>query len=100
LRGGFAKDIGGLQGPGKRHGMLGVEFLLSVAEDTEWADENDVTMRKLSFNELARRGELCRMESESLKEYAVDQESIYGKGIQCAAMKELAKRTERVLVGV
>lgn len=79
--------------------MLGVEFLLSVVEDTEWADENDVTMRKLSFNELVRRDELGRVGSESLKVYAVDRDSLYGKNIQCEAMKELARRTGQVLFG-
>jgi len=80
--------------------MLTVEFLLSVVEDTEGDDDNNVTMRKLSFNELVRRNQLSEVASESLKVYAVDGESLYGRAIQCEAMRELARRTTRVSVRV
>ncbi len=73
--------------------MLKLDFLLSVIEKTESDDEDDVVMRKLSFNELLRRGQLCAADSKTLKIYAIDEGNLYGKDIQCEAMKELAKRT-------
>jgi len=73
--------------------MLKLDFLLSVIEKTGSDDENDVVMRKLSFNELLRRGQLCAADSKTLKIYAIDNGNLYGKDIQCGAMKELAERT-------
>ncbi len=73
--------------------MLELDFLLSVIEKTESGDENEVVMRKLSFNELLRRRQLCVADSNTLRVYAIDEGNLYGKDIQCAAMKELAERT-------
>jgi len=73
--------------------MLKLDFLLSVIEKTESDGENDVVMRKLSFNELLRRGQLCAADSKTLKIYAINEGNLYGKDIQCGAMKELAERT-------
>jgi len=72
--------------------LLELDFLLSIAENTEGNDENDVTMRKLTFNELLRRKEQNQVDSNALAVYAVSR-SLYGKNIQCEAMKELTKRT-------
>ncbi len=73
--------------------MLELEFLLGVIEDTNGADKNDVQMRKFSFNEVLRRQQQSEIDSDALTVYSVDSDSLYSKDIQCAAMKELTKRT-------
>jgi hypothetical protein len=76
--------------------LLGLDFLLKVVENTnDGNDEKDVTMRKLNFKELQRRGELSQADSKALKEYAVNEGNLYGKDIQCEAMKSLAERTAK-----
>jgi hypothetical protein len=73
--------------------LLEMDFLLSVVENTAGNDTNDVTMRKINFNELLRREERHQVASSALKVYAIDEEGLYGKDIQCQAMQELAART-------
>ena len=73
--------------------LLDLDFLLSVVEHTEGKDENDVTMRKLNFNELLRRKKLSQADSNVLKVYAINQGNLYGKDIQCEAIRQLAERT-------
>jgi len=73
--------------------MLELDFLLGVVEDTRNDDKNDVTMRKLGFNELLRRAKQNQIDSTALTVYAVNQGNLYGRDIQCEAMKELTKRT-------
>lgn len=73
--------------------MLELDFLLSIVENTKIDGKNGVMMRKLSFNELVRREQLGAADSNSLKVYAVNEGGLYGKDIQCEAMKELAGRT-------
>lgn len=73
--------------------MLELEFLLGVIERTDGANKTDVEMRKLSFNEVLRRKEQTEVDSGVLSLYAVDGSGLYGKGIQCAAMQELTRRT-------
>ncbi len=73
--------------------MLELEFLLGVIERTDGANKTDVEMRKLSFNEILRRGQQTEIDSGVLSLYAVDGSGLYGKGIQCAAMQELTRRT-------
>jgi len=73
--------------------MLELDFLLGVIEKTKGADKNDVAMRKLGFNELLRRQQQNQIDSKALTVYAVDESNLYGKDIQCEAMKELTKRT-------
>jgi hypothetical protein len=73
--------------------ILELDFLLSIVENTESDDGNDVTMRKLNFNELLRREQLDTIDSTALKVYAKNEDKLYGKVIQCEAMKELTKRT-------
>ena len=93
--------VEGRGGPGKDRDlgsgmeMLEMDFLLSVVENTKGEDKNDVTMRKLVFNELLRREQLDAIDSNALKMYTVDESSLYGKDIQCEAMKKLAERTTR-----
>jgi hypothetical protein len=50
-------------------------------------------MRKLTFDELVRREQLCDVASSSLKVYAMNRNNLYDKNIQYEAMKELARRT-------
>ena len=73
--------------------LLELDFLLSIVEDTKGDDENDVTMRKLNFNELLRRDQLNEADSHSLAVYVINEGKLYGKDIQCEAMKELTTRT-------
>ena len=73
--------------------MLDLDFLLSVVEYTKGDDKNDVTMRKLVFNELLRRDQLDTIDSSALKVYTIDESNLYGKDIQCEAMKKMTERT-------
>jgi hypothetical protein len=73
--------------------LLEMDFLLDVIENTNGEDKNDVAMRKLTFSEVLRRNQQNEVDSSALSLYAVDEKGHYGKDIQCAAMKELARRT-------
>jgi len=73
--------------------LLELDFLLSIVENTKGDDENDVTMRKLNFNELLRRDQLNEADSHALAAYAINEGKLYGKDTQCEAMKELTART-------
>lgn len=73
--------------------LLELDFLLSIAENAKGDDKNDVTMRRLTFNELLRRENQNRIDSHALSVYAVNKGDLYGKDIQCEAMKELTRRT-------
>lgn len=73
--------------------LLGLDFLLSIVEDTASDDDLDVTMRKLNFNELIRTDQLQAVESNVLKEYGLNANGHYDKRIQCEAIKELTART-------
>ncbi len=73
--------------------VLELEFLLGVVETTKSDDKNDVMMRKFVFNELHRRQQLEAVDSKALKVYAVNDGNLYGKDIQCEAMKKLTERT-------
>lgn len=91
----------GRGGPGKDRDlgsgmeMLDMDFLLNVVEHTKGDDKNDVTMRKLVFNELLRREQLEAVDSNALKVYTINEDNLYGKEIQCEAMKKLTERTTR-----
>ena len=74
--------------------LLDLDFLLSLIENTEGTDKNDIIMRKLCFNEVLRRDQQNEIDSFALKTYAMNEANLYGKNIQCEAMKELAVRTE------
>jgi hypothetical protein len=73
--------------------LLDMNFLLGMVERTASNDQKDVTMRKLNFSELLRRGKLDQIDSHALATYAVNAGDPYGKEIQCEATKELARRT-------
>lgn len=73
--------------------MLDLDFLRSVVENTTGDDPNDVAMRKMTFNELIRTNRRHEIASGALKVYAIDEEGLYGKNIQCQAMQELTERT-------
>ena len=75
--------------------LLELDFLLSIIENTEGNDRNDVTMRKLNFNEVLRRSKQSQIDSNALSVYAVNDGDLYGKDIQCEATKELVRRTTK-----
>jgi hypothetical protein len=75
--------------------ILDLDFLLSVIENTEGNDKNDVAMRRLTFDELLRREQQDTVDSNALKVYAMNEGNLYGKVIQCGAMKVLTERTSR-----
>jgi hypothetical protein len=74
-------------------GLLELDFLLSMVEDIENNAPNDVTMRKLNFNEVFRRKKLSQVNSKVLTAFAINQGDLYGKDIQCKAMGQLAERS-------
>ena len=74
--------------------LLELDFLLGVIENTNGLDRTDITMRKLCFNEVLRRQQQSEIDSYALKSYSLNDSNIYGKDIQCEAMKELTLRTE------
>ena len=73
--------------------LLDTDFLLSIVDNTDSSQANDVTMRKINFNELLRRNQRHEISSSALKVYTMDVDGVYGKDIQCQAMQELAERT-------
>lgn len=73
--------------------LLELNFLLRTIENVNNDNEKDVTIRKLNFKELLRRGKLNEADSNVLKIYAINKDNLYGKDIQCEAMKNLAERT-------
>lgn len=75
--------------------MLDLDFLLSIVESTEGNEKNDVAMRRLTFDELLRREQQDTIDSNALKVYAINEGELYGKVIQCEAMKVLTERTAR-----
>lgn len=75
--------------------ILDLDFLLSIVENTKGNDKNDVTMRRLTFDELLRREQMDTVDSNALKVYAMNDGNLYGKIIQCEAMKMLTERTMR-----
>ncbi|MHC4186780.1 MAG: hypothetical protein ACYST2_00630 [Planctomycetota bacterium] len=75
--------------------LLEMDFLLGIVEHTSNHDPKDVTMRKLNFDELLRRGNLDKIDSHALAVYAVNAGDPYGKEIQCEATMELARRTTK-----
>jgi hypothetical protein len=80
--------------------LLELNFLLSIVENTNGGDdEKDVAIRKLNFKELLRRGKLNQADSKALRTYAINKGNLYGKDIQCEAMKSLAERTARGKTG-
>ena len=74
-----------------------LEISKNEGKRTTWVikghDEDNVTMRKLAFNELLRRGNQKHIFSTVLAVYAVNKDKLYSKDIQCAAIRELAQRT-------
>jgi hypothetical protein len=75
--------------------LLELSFLLGIVENVNGYDEKDVIIRKLNFKELLRRGKLNEADSNALKIYAINKGNLYGKDIQCEAMKNLAERTAK-----
>ena len=76
--------------------LLELDFLLSIVEKTKGNAQNDVTMRKLNFNEVLRREKLSEVDGKVLTVYAINRGNLYGKDIQCKAMEELTERSMRL----
>ena len=76
--------------------LLARDFLVGVVERSGEADQRDITMQRLCFAELSRRGELWAAASNALKAYVIDEGKLFGKEICCEAMRELAERTGKV----
>ncbi len=77
--------------------LLELDFLLDMVENIEGIEEYDLTMRKLSFHELARTTRLSEIDSGVLKYYCMDEDGLYDRRTQCEAMQELSSRTEQSL---
>ena len=76
--------------------LLQLDFLLSIVENTKGTNPKDVTMRKLNFTEILRRGKQNHIDSKALAVYVTNRDNLYSKDIQCNAMRELAERTLRM----
>ncbi len=77
--------------------LLELDFLLDMVESIDGIDEYDLTMRKLSFHELARTSRLSEIDSSALRYYCMDEDGLYDRRTQCEAMQELSSRTEQSL---
>jgi hypothetical protein len=75
--------------------LLGIDFLLDMVENIDGTEEYDIAMRKLSIHELMRTSRIGEVDSNVLKFYCLDSDGLYGREIQCEAMKELSRRTRQ-----
>jgi LPXTG-motif cell wall-anchored protein len=74
--------------------LLEQPFLAGVVSNTGSRSKLDIQMRKIAFMELARREKLGDIASKVLKVYAKNQENLFGKTIQCQAIRQLSVRTK------
>lgn len=74
--------------------LLEQPFLAGVVSNTGGRSKLDIQMRKIAFMELARREKLGDIASKVLKVYAKNQENLFGKTIQCQAIRQLSVRTK------
>ena len=77
--------------------LLELDFLLDLVENIDGMDEYALTMRKLSFHELARTSRISEIDSSALRYYCMDEDGLYDRRTQCEAMQELSARTEQSL---
>jgi hypothetical protein len=75
--------------------LLSIDFLLDIVENIESTEEAEVSMRMLSLHELMRTSRISEVDSNVLRYYCMDEDSIYDGQIQLEAMKELAERTRQ-----
>lgn len=75
--------------------LLETSFLLEVVENTSKNDPKEITMCKLCFYEILRRGKQNQIHSKGLKFYVVNEGNYYSKDIQREALKELSVRTAK-----
>ena len=73
--------------------LLGVEFILNLAERTDFDSRDDAVMHNIGLNELIRRDNFDRLDSKALAAYATNDGDFYSRQIQCSAMQILAQRT-------
>ena len=75
--------------------LLSIDFLLDIVENIDSTEEAEISMRKLSLHELMRTSRISEVDSNVLRYYCMDEDSIYDRQIQFEAMKELAERTRQ-----
>ena len=73
--------------------LLGIEFMLDLAEKTDFDTRDEAVMHNLGLNELIRRGNLDQIDSRTLATYANNDGNFYSTQVQCSAMQILAQRT-------
>ncbi len=73
--------------------LLGVEFILNLAERTDFDSRDDAVMHNIGLNELIRRDSFDHLDSRTLAAYATNDGDFYSRQIQCSAMQILAQRT-------
>ena len=73
--------------------LLGVEFILNLAEKTDFDTRDDAVMHNIGLNELIRRDSFGQLDSRTLAAYATNDGEFYSRQIQCSAMQILAQRT-------
>ncbi len=76
-------------------GPTDLTVMLDIVEDTTSNNDDDVIMRILTLEKLICQNQLDQTDSHALKIYAMDEDNLYGKPIQRAAMTELASRTQK-----
>lgn len=81
------KTTGGLE-------LLEDNFLVEMVNQVTNTDSDDLTMHMLALKEMIRRDKLNLASSKALAFYTLNKTKEYDKKIQCAAMLELAKRTD------
>jgi hypothetical protein len=74
--------------------LLAVEFIMNLAEKTDFDTRQEAVMHNIGLNELIRRDKLDRLDSKTLAAYATNDGNFYSGQIQCSAMQILAKRTD------
>ena len=73
--------------------LLGVEFILNLAERTNFDSRDEAVMHNIGLNELIRRDSFDQLDSRTLAAYATNDGDFYSRQIQCSAMQILAQRT-------
>ena len=73
--------------------LLGVEFVLDLAEKTDFDTRDEAVMHNIGLNELIRRGSFELIDSNTLAAYVTNDGNFYSTQIQCSAMQVLAQRT-------
>ena len=73
--------------------LLESGFLIELVSDISRNTADDTKMKHIAFEELIHRSLLKQLPGTVLKDYSVNKNRLYTKGIQCAALRELSSRT-------